>query len=255
MSISQAQYSTKKQKVHIYKTYDQAPVPPGGVDGFTKYLAEHIHYPSQAIEAKAQGNVYISVIVNKDGSQSDECILKDNVGYGCALEALRVIKGMPPWREPAFVKGKPILLKYIIPIRFIIYPEENYDYRGNKHGCDTLPEPIVVMNYSESGTICLILTNQSDPEPPGCDSGLEAFFRHNIIYSDSMLNAGAFGTVYINVLIDTNGTLSDFQIEKDNAGHGSAEEAIRVLKLMPRWIPGKMKGNPVNMRYTIPVKF
>ena len=265
-----AQHASKKQKNHTYKTYDQAPVPPERLDGYVTYLGEHICYPLQAIEAEAQGNIYLSLTINQDGSTDDEFIVKDFVGYGSAEQVLRVIKSMPPWK-PAKYKGKPVRVKYIIMVRFIMDFNVKYCCPKNTFGKDTLSYPVnIIPNCSQSITCYMQIKNPdtlfvygSDsysfngepPKPPGGDSGLEAFFRDNIIYTDSMLKGGVFGTVYVNLVIRRDGKLSDFQIQQDNAGHGSAEEAIRVLKLMPPWKPGEINEKTVNMRYTIPVKF
>jgi len=101
----------------VYTTYDEPPVPPGGNEGYLKYLQDHIRYPQQAIDADASGTVYVSLTVAKDGTLSDVYILKDNVHYGCGEEAVRVIKGMPPWK-PGKMNGMVVKVKYQIPVKF-----------------------------------------------------------------------------------------------------------------------------------------
>lgn len=63
---------------------------------------------------------------------------------------------------------------------------------------------------------------------------------------------GLQGKVYITFIIDTDGSLSDFKILRD-IGHGTGEEAIRVLKKAEKWIPGKMRGMPAKVSYSLPI--
>lgn len=60
------------------------------------------------------------------------------------------------------------------------------------------------------------------------------------------------GKVYITFIIDTDGSLSDFKILRD-IGYGTGEEAIRVLKKAEKWIPGKMRGMPAKVSYSLPI--
>ena len=101
----------------IYTTYDDPPVPPGGAEGYKKYLEAHIRFPQQANDANASGTVYISITVSKDGTLSDVHVEKDNVHYGCGDEAVRVIKGMPPWK-PGKMNGVAVKVRYVIPVKF-----------------------------------------------------------------------------------------------------------------------------------------
>ena len=110
-----------KPKVEeIYTTYDEPPVPPGGADGYKKFLEEHIHFPQQAVDAGASGTVYVSIVVSKDGSLSDVHVEKDNVHYGCGDEAVRVIKTMPPWK-PGKMNGVAVKVRYVIPVKFTLH--------------------------------------------------------------------------------------------------------------------------------------
>jgi len=107
-------------KEEIYTTYDEPPVPPGGNEGYLKYLQEHIHFPQQAVDAGASGTVYISLVISKDGSLSDVHVEKDNVHYGCGDEAVRVIKTMPPWK-PGKMNGVAVKVRYVIPVKFTLH--------------------------------------------------------------------------------------------------------------------------------------
>ncbi len=60
------------------------------------------------------------------------------------------------------------------------------------------------------------------------------------------------GKVFIKFIIETDGSLTNFEILRD-IGHGTGEEAIRVLKLSPKWIPAEKDGKPVRVEYSLPI--
>ncbi|MBP4138285.1 energy transducer TonB [Flavobacterium geliluteum] len=60
------------------------------------------------------------------------------------------------------------------------------------------------------------------------------------------------GKVYIAFIIEKDGSLNDIKLLKD-VGFGTGNEAIRVLKLCPKWTPGKLKGKEVRVLYSLPL--
>ncbi|HYG17002.1 MAG TPA: energy transducer TonB, partial [Bacteroidia bacterium] len=62
------------------------------------------------------------------------------------------------------------------------------------------------------------------------------------------------GTVYVSFIVEPDGTTTNHIITKD-IGYSCGQEVIRVIKLMPAWIPGKINGRSVRVRTTLPVKF
>ncbi len=88
----------------------------GGEQARNKYLMENIKYPESALKQGIQGTVYVSFIVEKDGSVSNVKILR-GIGGGCNEEALRVVKEMPRW-TPGLYKGKPARVLFNMPIYF-----------------------------------------------------------------------------------------------------------------------------------------
>lgn len=93
---------------------------------------------------------------------------------------------------------------------------------------------------------------QDDPRFPG---GMEALYKYleaNTRYPDT---AGCEkGFVYVQFVVERDGTFSDVHVLKDRCG-GCAEEALRVVKSMPKWVPGYQRGKPVRVRFNLPVKF
>lgn len=97
---------------------EQNPDFPGGQAGLREYLQRNLHYPAAASRASLMGKVYVSFVVNTDGSLTDIQLLK-GIGYGCDEEALRVLKAMPRWK-PGRQSGRAVRVKFSLPITFTL---------------------------------------------------------------------------------------------------------------------------------------
>ena len=100
----------------VFTVVEQVPTFPGGQQAMFQFLGDNIHYPEAAVKKRKQGKVFVSFVVNTDGSLSDLQILK-GIGYGCDEEAVRVMKAMPKW-IPGHQSGRPVAVKYNLPINF-----------------------------------------------------------------------------------------------------------------------------------------
>jgi hypothetical protein len=89
-------------------------------------------------------------------------------------------------------------------------------------------------------------------ENPSYPEGLEKFYQfvgqNYRIPSQPNLK----GKIYLTFIIETDGSLNDIKTIRD-IGHGTSEEAIRVLKLCPKWNPGKVNGESVRTLYSLPI--
>ncbi|WP_373522204.1 TonB family protein [Aquiflexum sp.] len=84
--------------------------------------------------------------------------------------------------------------------------------------------------------------------------GLTEFLVKNLKYPEQARSLGIEGTVFVAFVIDANGSVRDVEVLK-GIGAGCDKEAKRVVELFPDWIPGKQKGQPVNTRMKLPIKF
>jgi protein TonB len=92
------------------------------------------------------------------------------------------------------------------------------------------------------------------PEPFGGTNAWSKFLQKNIHYPNQAVDAGVQGKVWITFIIEKDGHLSNITVEK-GVGSGLDDEALRVLKLAPAWKPGKQNGQPVRVKYSIPINF
>ena len=104
-----------------YTVCDEDPEFPGGIEALYEFLQANIQYPEKALANHIEGKVYVSFVVETDGSISFSKVLRD-IGGGCGLEALRVVRSMPRWK-PGKRSGEIVRVQYNLPISFTL-PEE-----------------------------------------------------------------------------------------------------------------------------------
>jgi protein TonB len=92
------------------------------------------------------------------------------------------------------------------------------------------------------------------PTFPGGPAALMKYLAENIKYPAEAQNNGIQGRVVVSFVVERDGSLSDFQIVR-SVDPSIDEEAIRVAKAMPRWIPGRQNGSTTRVKYNVPVSF
>jgi periplasmic protein TonB len=92
------------------------------------------------------------------------------------------------------------------------------------------------------------------PSFPGGEEALFKYLAQNIKYPQIAKEAGITGRVFVNFVIDKEGNVTDVKVLR-GIGGGCDEEAVRVVKNMPKWSPGKQRGKPVKVSYNLPIKF
>lgn len=92
------------------------------------------------------------------------------------------------------------------------------------------------------------------PSFPGGEEALFEYLKNNIKYPQMARESNIQGTVYIGFVVEPDGSISHVEVKR-GIGGGCDVEAVRVVKNMPRWTPGKQRGKPVRVSYTLPIKF
>ncbi|BBE20323.1 regulatory sensor-transducer, BlaR1/MecR1 family [Aquipluma nitroreducens] len=102
----------------VFMVVDEMPVFPGGDQALRNFLAQAVKYPPEAVKKGIQGKVYVTFVVNKDGSVSNAKIAR-GVDPSLDAEALRVVKLLPKWK-PGKQKGQDVAVQYTVPIKFAL---------------------------------------------------------------------------------------------------------------------------------------
>jgi len=102
----------------IFKIVESMPEFPGGIAAMYDFLRKNMKYPKLANEAGISGKVYITFVVEKDGSITDVRVLR-GIGGGCDEEALRVVNNMPDWK-PGKQRNVPVRVQFILDVNFTL---------------------------------------------------------------------------------------------------------------------------------------
>ena len=109
---------------------ERMPEYPGGDEARLKFLRDSLVYPIDARLKGIQGRVYVTFVIERDGSISEVKVLK-GIGYGCDEEAIRVVKSMPNW-IPGIEEGKPVRVQFNMPLLFKLNNNGVPDYNFSK---------------------------------------------------------------------------------------------------------------------------
>jgi TonB family protein len=214
----------------LYLYTNSMPAYTGGNEALKKFKEENVKFPPEIKSLGIEGFVNVKFIVEKDGSLSN---IKVIMGVSPTLdaEAIRVTKMMPPW-QPGLEKGKPVRFQYMT----------NYEFL-------TTPRAPIVM---EEGTPFVVVEEM--PMFPGGDSALLAWIKNNTKYPESAKAKGIEGRVIIRFCVTDVGGIDRVSVLKGVDADLDAE-AIRVVKSLPTFKPGKQGGKPVNVWYMVPITF
>ena len=230
-AIAQSPETTSAEK--IYVTAEEMPQFAGGQDSLMAFIGRHIIYPQEALAQNQQGVTIISFVVNAAGKITQPQVLK-SAAPPLDAEAIRVINSLPPWK-PGRQNGQPVAVRFTLPIRF-------------QFAAEAKPQTVVLSDTTE------LLPGDEQPKYPGGLPAMMAFLAKNIKYPNEAVENKVEGMSVISFIVDDKGAISKYRVIK-RLGWGTDAEAIRVLQKMPKWIPGKRNGQPVKVKYTLPVRF
>ena len=80
------------------------------------------------------------------------------------------------------------------------------------------------------------------------------FIKKHLVYPKTAKENNIEGRVFITFVVDVDGSITDIKILRDIGG-GCGKEAVRVIKLMPKWIPGTQRGRPIRTQFNLPIVF
>lgn len=95
---------------------------------------------------------------------------------------------------------------------------------------------------------------EEQPSFPGGEAALFEYLKKNIVYPTIAKESGIQGTVFVQFVVEPDGSVSNVKVLR-GIGGGCDEEAVRVVKSMPRWNPGKQRGKPVRVYFNLPIRF
>ena len=227
--------SSQPENDTIYLSSEQLPEFPGGQQAMFQYIADNVEYPVFARMNGIQGRTICQFVVNKSGSLSDIKILKSSGNNELDEEAVNVIASMPKW-IPGRSAGEIVRVKYTIPVTFKIAAQVPTN------------DSLVI----STDTTIHAIVNQM-PEFPGGQQALFDYLANNIRYPNKA--NGAQGRVIITFVVEQDGSISNVEIAKSAGNKWLDREGIQLIKSMPKWKPGVLKGKVVRVKYSVPITF
>lgn len=109
---------TVDNTIHNVGGVEVYPEFPGGMAAWAKFIQRNLRYPAMAQEGNVQGKVFLSFVVERDGSITDVNVLR-GIGAGCDEEAIRVIKKSPKWKAGS-QNNQTVRVRYTMPISYTL---------------------------------------------------------------------------------------------------------------------------------------
>jgi TonB family protein len=228
---AQETVSGQSEKDSIYFIVDENPGFKSG--DVNAWLAHNIIYPQSAITRGIEGKVFVSFVIEKDGTISNVSLLR-GVDTSLNREALRVVSGMPKWTAGK-LKNKLVRVKLVLPLSFKLMDLETFN-KLNKVYCDTCVQT-----------------------PPRFSRDMLEYFRENVARSEVALENHAQGNVDVSFIIEKDGSMSNIKVERSDPGASLLEhDALRFVKGMTdydKWTPGYNDGHPVRVRKFVTIRY
>ena len=237
--ISEKQES-RAAEGEVFQVVEEMPEFPGGMGECMKWLGQNIKYPADAKEKGVQGRVIVQFVVEKDGTIVNAKVVR-GVDPDLDAEALRVVNQSPKWK-PGKQKGEAVRVKYTLPIMFKLDNDSS-----DSKAAETPRKAIVDENGVHQ--VC-----EEMPEFPGGMQECMKWLGKNINYPAEAKEKGTQGRVIIQFVVEKDGSITEAKVARGVDPLLDAE-ALRVINSSPKWKPGKQGGQPVRVKYTIPVAF
>lgn len=212
-------------------TFETLPEFPGGTQALLLYLRENLQFPEEAKRRHIAGRVVVECMVEKDGSV-DRIKVVSTPKPSLDREAVRLVRSMPKWK-PGTQRGEPIAMNYVIPVFF------KWEYSGEEDGDEEQ-----IINCFEDPAMF-----------PGGVDALINYLHENLQYPEEAKEKGIEGRVVVQFWVEKDGTIDYIEVINKERDSALGKEAIRLVNSMPKWEPATQRGEPVAMKFTLPVDF
>ena len=247
--MGEVQNATTANEDTIYGKVDKNAEFPGGHKALIDWMQKNLQYPDTCRKAGIQGKVIIAFVVDTDGSIVDMEEAR-SPHADLTAEAMRIIKMMPKW-TPATVGGKTVRSRFYLPVMFRL--DGGKKINNNEKASQSINVSATAATTDEDKIYDFGKTDKN-AEFPGGDEACMKFLRETLQYPDTCLKNKIQGRVLVQFVVNTDGSIVDVKAEK-SPNPFLSEEAIRTIKLMPKWNPAKVDGKAVRSRFKIPVVF
>jgi TonB family protein len=224
---------------------------------FYDFVRKNINFPQAAQLWKIQGNSQIKFTIIK-GEVAGLAIASKPLGGGTDAEVMKTILAFNKFSKSQDGHYMFTVVFSLPGVKSQILNKSAFTIPGYK----SLNQITVVgygkeQNYAGTGSPEKVYDFVSTDTQPGFPGGMQGFYdylRKAVKYPVAAQNANVQGKVFLSFVVETDGKLSNVIVDR-KLGSGTDEEAVRVMKESPAWIPGKVNGHPVRVKYNIPISF
>lgn len=251
-SLLEAQISDDN-KIIPWAALETKPEFPGGANAMHLWIREHLNYPKEAVEKGLSGSLFVNFVVADDGSVRNVEVDKSYSDKDMLLqkEAVRLIKSMPKW-TPATYKGQAVNVKMFAPVNFKL--DENGKPKTYKKSSDKQSASVQTEFKPERHQIPDMAAVSVQPKFEEKGDKLTEWIAEHIQYPADARQAKIEGRVIVEFIIDKDGSVIEPKVVKGLSDSLNAE-ALRLVKSLPRWTPGRVNGKAAQTRYTLPINF
>lgn len=242
-AVAQEVDTTAVEKEDLpFQMLDVEPQFPGGTEAMMEFISNNTKYPAIARDQGIQGRVFVTFVVEKDGSISNVEIIR-GVHASLDKEAIRVMKSMPKWK-PGEQAGKAVRSQMRLPFNFKL---AQVSMRFFIILTLLVSLPAFGQEDEKVYDFC-----EHPPEFLGGQDSLEKYIQANLEYPQTI--ACYAGIVYVGFIVEKDGSISTIKLLRGIDDDLDAA-ALKVVAGMPDWFPGSRNGIAKRVKYTLPVRF
>ena len=132
--------------------------------------------------------------------------------------------------------------------------DEEFEFESTEANDATIIDAVPVIEDDDSGESEVFVIVEDMPEFPGGELALRKWISNNVKYPVIAAENGIQGKVYVTFVVDKDGSISNARVAR-GVDPSLDQEALRVVNNLPKWKPGKQRGKPVRVSYTVPINF
>jgi len=197
--------------------------------------------------------VTLGILVMAFEYKSDD----DNISSLGSLDDLKMEEEIIPITRQEEVKPPPppppVALEVLNIVEDNTVIEEELEMQDSEAQEETVVETVAIEEEVVDEVLNFAVI-EDKPEFPGGDAALLSFIGNNTKFPEVAKENGIQGRVFVGFVIDKEGKVTDVEILR-GVDPALDKEAIRVVKSMPSWKPGKQRGKSVKVRYQVPINF
>lgn len=217
----------------------------GGIEEFLQF---HLRYPVDIVKKRVNDTVNVYFVVEANDSITHVMVNKDTSQMDAYdYEAIRVVKKLHVL-APAHVQHKPVAVRLFAPVIF--------DYKQADTSSLILRITVNRKTFSYFSPEKIYKAKHVDKMPsfPGGIGALMQYLTENIRYPEEAKKMHLHGMVFLQFIVEGDGSITHIRVLRGVSPSLDAE-AVKVIRNMPRWIPGNQRGKPVRVRFILPIKF